>query len=82
MLFPWEESHLIASPTLHYFHVGGLPALFCERRQKLFGLNATADYIWRHLADGHTPAAVSSELIKMGFAESEAVAFVRDAAVA
>ena len=79
MLFPWDASHLVASPTLHHFHVGGLPALFCEKRQKLFGLNATADCIWRSLADGRTPAEVSSELTNMGFAESQAIAFVRDA---
>lgn len=79
VLFAWDDSHLIASPTLHHFYVGGLPTLFCERRQKLFGLNATADCIWRGLADGHTSAQVSSELTGIGFAESEAVAFVRDA---
>mgnify|MGYP003575142286 FL=1 len=79
MLFPWEECYLIASPTSHHFYVGSLPTLFCEKRQKLFGLNATADCIWRHLTDGRTPAQVSSELIKMGFVESEAVAFVRSA---
>lgn len=81
MLFPWADSRLIASPTVHHFYVGGLPTLFCEKRQKLFGLNATADCIWRSLADGHTPAEVSSELTDIGFAESEAAAFVRDATV-
>ena len=79
MLFAWDDSHLIASPTLHHVYVGGLPTLFCEKRQKLFGLNATADCIWRSLADGQTPAQVSSELTGIGFAESEAATFVRDA---
>jgi hypothetical protein len=79
VLFPWDDSHLVASPTLHHFHVGGLPALFCEKRQKLFGLNATADCIWRSLAGGRTPAEVSSELTNLGFAEAQAIAFVRDA---
>jgi hypothetical protein len=81
VLFRWDDSRLIASPTLHHFNVGGLPALFCEKRQKLFGLNATADCIWRGLAGGRTPAQVSSGLTEMGFAESEATAFVRDATI-
>lgn len=81
VLFPWEDSHLIASPALHHFYVGGLPALFCEKRQKLFGLNATADCIWRSLAGGRTPAEVASELTSLGFDKSEAAAFVRDATV-
>jgi hypothetical protein len=81
VLFPWEDSHLIASPTLHHFYVGALPALFCEKRQKLFGLNATADCIWRSLAEGRTPAQASRVLTGMGFAESEAAAFVRDATI-
>jgi hypothetical protein len=81
VLFPWDDSRLIVPPGLHHFYVGGLPTLFCDKRQKLFGLNATADCIWRSLAEGHTPAQVSTELTTMGFAETEAVAFVREATV-
>jgi virulence-associated protein VapD len=79
MDFPWHDSRLVAPSTLHHFRVGGLPAVFCEKRQKLFGLNATADFIWQSLATGRTPAEVSFELADMGFSNEEAAVFVSDA---
>jgi hypothetical protein len=77
--FPWRDSRFVAPSTLHHFRVGGLPALFCEKRQKLFGLNATADCIWRSFAAGRTPAEVCFELADMGVSNDEAAIFVSQA---
>lgn len=78
--FPWQASRLVAPASLHHFTIGNRPVLFCEKRQKLLGLNATADYIWRSLALGHTPIHVCSELAGMGIPATEASVFVQDAA--
>jgi hypothetical protein len=80
--FPWENSRLVVPSTLHHLYVGGQPTLFCEARQKLFGLNPTADVIWRSLAQGNRPSEVWRELSDLGLSSAQARTFVEDAAVA
>jgi hypothetical protein len=78
-VLPWHDSRLISSPTSHHFTIGGHSVLFCEKRQKLFGLNATAEFIWRHFAEGRTPAEVCRQLADMGVADADAAGFVQTA---
>lgn len=66
---------------LHHFRIGDLPVLFCEKRQKLYGLNPTADQIWQSFARGRTPAQACVELAALGVPDAEAAVFVRDAVI-
>lgn len=74
--FPWLESQLASAPGVRRLRVGERSVLFCERRQQLFELNATADTIWRSLAAGHAPSMVVHEVRALGASPAEALSFV------
>jgi hypothetical protein len=65
--------------TVHHIHIGERPTLYCEMAKQLFGLNATADFIWRALADGSRPRDVQRALVNEGLPEGEAREFVQSA---
>ena len=77
--FPWDDSRLVAPTTIHHLSIGGRSILFCEARQVLYGLNSTADRIWRSLAEDGRPVEARRLLTDLGVADSEARAFVEDA---
>src|SRR5688500_2179238 len=77
--FPWDESRLVAPPTIHHLSIGDRSILFCEARQLIYGLNSTADRIWQMLADGGVPAEARRQLTDLGVSADEARAFVEDA---
>ena len=75
-VFPWLESRLDQAPGVRRLRVGERSVLFCERRQQLFELNATADAIWGSLAAGQAPSRVVAEVHALGASPGEALAFV------
>jgi len=77
--FPWDDSRLVASTTIHHFSIGGRSVLFCEARQALYGLNPTADQIWRSLAENGRPVEARRRLADLGVGDDDARAFVEDA---
>jgi len=77
--FPWDESRLVVSAASHLLCIGNRATLFCERRQQLFGLNPTADLIWRSLAKGTQPGQVQRELVDLGLTDAQAESFIQDA---
>jgi hypothetical protein len=77
--FPWNDSRLVAPATIHHLSVGGRAVLFCEARQLLYGLNETADRIWRSLAEGNSPLEARRQLTELGLSAEDARAFVEDA---
>jgi hypothetical protein len=77
--FPWNDSRFIAPATIHHLCVGERSILFCESRQVLYGLNATADHIWQRLTEGGPPVEAKQRLIDLGVTDSDAHAFVEDA---
>lgn len=77
---PWWESPLSCSPAVRLLRLGERAALFCERAQQLFELNATAELIWTGLAQGMPPKAVAEEMAGFGAPASEAEAFVASSA--
>src|ERR1700752_2225081 len=76
--FPWDDSHLVAPTTIHHLSIGGRSILFCEARQVLYGLNPTADRIWRSLAEDGSPGEARRGLIDLGVDDDDARAFVED----
>lgn len=76
--FPWDDSPLVAPPTLLHLSIGGRTLLFCEARQTLFELNPTADRIWMALAEGRSPLEVRRQLADLGVGDDEACAFVEE----
>jgi hypothetical protein len=76
--FPWDDSHLVAPTTIHHLSIGGRSILFCEARQVLYGLNSTADRIWRSLAEDGRPVDARRRLTDLGLSDNEARAFVED----
>jgi hypothetical protein len=74
--FPWLDAPLARPSTVRRLEVGERTALFCERAQKLFELNLTADLIWRGLAEGRPPRSVARELQGLGVSPEEAMGFV------
>jgi len=74
--FPWWESPLSSSPAVRLLRLGERAALFCERAQQLFELNATAELIWTGLAKGMSPRAVAEEMQGFGAPEATAAEFV------
>lgn len=79
MDFPWEDSRFAAPPTVHHLTVGDRSTLFCERRQQLLALNATADGIWRRLAAGKPASDLRREMADTGIGGEQARVFLRDA---
>lgn len=77
--FPWDESHLVAPTTIHHLSIGGRSILFCEARQVLYGLNSTADRIWRTLVEDGRPQEARRRLTDLGVSDNDARAFVEDA---
>jgi hypothetical protein len=77
--FPWDDSRLVAPTTIHHLSIGDRSILFCETRQVLYGLNSTADRIWRSLAEEGRPMDARRRLTDLGLAERDARAFVEDA---
>ena len=75
-VFPWLESRLDPAPGVRRLRVGERSVLFCERRQQLFELNATADAIWGSLAAGQAPSRVVAKVHALGASPGEALAFV------
>ena len=76
--FPWDDSRLVAPTTIHHLSIGGRSILFCEARQVLYGLNSTADRIWRSLVEDGRPIDAQRRLIDLGLPDNEARAFVED----
>src|SRR4029453_3801094 len=76
--FPWDDSRLVAPTTIHHLSIGGRSILFCEARQVLYGLNSTADRIWRSLAEDGRPVEARRRAPDLGVADSDARAFVED----
>lgn len=76
--FPWDDTRLVAPTTIHHLSIGGRSILFCEARQVLYGLNSTADRIWRSLIEDGRPVEARRRLIDLGVADSDAQAFVED----
>lgn len=74
--FPWLESQLASAPGVRRLRVGERSVLFCERRQQLFELNATADTIWRSLVAGRSPSMVVHDVLALGASPAEALSFV------
>src|SRR5207253_6908235 len=68
----WLEGRLAASPTVRRIALGQEAVLFCERSQQLFGLNPTADLIWRGLTGGRTPDVVIEDLQALGARPADA----------
>jgi hypothetical protein len=79
--FPWDESRLVAPTTIHHLSIGGRSILFCEARQVLYGLNSTADRIWRSLAEDGSPSEARRRLTDLGVADGDARAFVENVAL-
>jgi hypothetical protein len=77
--FPWDHTRLVAPTTIHHLSIGGRAILFCEARQVLYGLNSTADRIWRSLAEDGRPVEARRRLTDLGLADNDARAFVEDA---
>jgi len=77
--FPWDESRLVAPTTIHHLSIGERSILFCEARQQIYGLNSTADRIWRILAEGGAPVEARRELTDLRVSDDDARAFVQDA---
>ena len=77
--FPWDDTRLVAPTTIHHLSIGGRAILFCEARQVLYGLNSTADRIWRSLAEDGRPVEARRQLTDLGLADNDARAFVEDA---
>jgi hypothetical protein len=77
--FPWDDSRLVAPTTIHHLSIGGRSILFCEARQVLYGLNSTADRIWRSLAEDGRPVIARRRLTDLGVADDGARTFVEDA---
>jgi hypothetical protein len=76
--FPWDDSRLVVPTTIHHLSIGGRSILFCEARQVLYGLNSTADRIWRSLAEDGRPVDARRRLMDLGLADNDARAFVED----
>lgn len=76
--FPWDDSRLVAPTTIHHLSIGGRSILFCEARQVLYGLNPTADRIWRSLAEDGSPVEARRCLTDLGVDDDDARAFVED----
>ena len=76
--FPWDNTPLVAPTTIHHLCIGGRSILFCEARQVLYGLNSTADRIWRSLAENGLPVEARRRLTDLGVAANDARAFVED----
>jgi len=76
--FPWDESRLVAPTTIHHLSIGGRSILFCEARQVLYGLNSTADRIWRSLAEDGRPLEARRRLTDLGVADNDARTYVED----
>src|SRR5262245_17536338 len=76
--FPWDDFRLVAPPTIHHLSIGGRAVLFCEARQVLYGLNPTADHIWRSLAEHGRPLEAQRRLIDLGVTDEDAQAYVQD----
>ena len=74
--FPWLESQLEVSAGVRRLRVGERTVLFCERRQQLFELNATADIIWQSLAAGRPPSMAVHHVRVLGASAAEALDFV------
>lgn len=77
--FPWDDCRLVAPTTIHHLSIGGRAILFCEARQVLYGLNSTADRIWRSLSEDGRPVDARRRLTDLGLADNDARAFVEDA---
>ena len=67
--FPWDHTRLVAPTTIHHLSIGGRAILFCEARQVLYGLNSTADRIWRSLAEDGRPVEARRRLTDLGLAK-------------
>ena len=76
--FPWDDSRLVAPTTIHHLSIGGRSVLFCEARQVLYGLNPTADHIWRSLAENGRPLEARRRLADLGVTDEDAQAYVQD----
>jgi len=76
--FPWDDSRLVAPTTIHHLSIGGRAVLFCEARQVLYGLNPTADQIWRSLAEDGRPLEARRRLTDLGVTDEDAQAYVQD----
>ena len=62
----WLAAPLSPSPSVRRISVGEREALFCERRQQLFELDAAAAVIWDGLAAGLAVQAVAEVLAAQG----------------
>jgi len=58
----WLSGALAPSPGVRRLSLGGREALFCERRQQLFELDAAGAAIWDELAAGRALEAVAQAL--------------------
>jgi hypothetical protein len=64
------------APTVRRMRLGYRSVFFCERAQRLFELNRTADIIWSALLEGATPQVAKRALVRLGAQPDEAEAFV------
>jgi hypothetical protein len=74
---PWpDQSRFHPAPTVRRIRLGNRSVLFCERAQRLFELNSTADAIWGALLAQSTPRAAKKALVQLGLEPAAAEDFV------
>lgn len=70
----------VVAPTTYLLRLEASAALFCERRQQLFGLNDTALLIWDGLASGAPADVTVGRLQDLGLSAEDAQSYVLSAA--
>ena len=71
----WADSRLERSANVHAVLIGPGTVLFCERTQRLFDLNETAEFIWKCVSDGLTCRQIARSLEQEGASPETALSF-------